>query len=148
MYIKRSYRVVLIKDGFLNVSEDGLWSPDTMPCNRPPTISFSGVRVTRCLVFYVCFVDRCFSFCIFSFGHCVVCSSSIYGFSDYLPLVSSNSSSNKALVYVKLSQKKIPIYIKSLWIVVSLIHFKQLPHSPFRTILSSTTCVLQSPSIK
>ena len=85
-----------------------------MPCNRPPTISFSGVRVTRCLVFYVCFVDRCFSFCIFSFGHCVVCSSSIYGFSDYLPLVSSNSSSNKALVYVKLSQKKIPIYIKSL----------------------------------
>jgi hypothetical protein len=27
----------------------------------------------------VCFVDRCFSFCTFSFGHCVVCSS-IYGF--------------------------------------------------------------------
>jgi hypothetical protein len=24
--------------------------------------------------------DRCLSFCIFSFGHCVVCSSSIYGF--------------------------------------------------------------------
>ena len=29
---------------------------------------------------YVCFVDRCLSFCTFSFGHCVVCSSSIYGF--------------------------------------------------------------------
>ena len=28
---------------------------------------------------YVCFVDRCLSFCTFSFGHCVVCSSSIYG---------------------------------------------------------------------
>jgi hypothetical protein len=27
----------------------------------------------------VCFVDRCLSFCTFSFGHCVVCSS-IYGF--------------------------------------------------------------------
>jgi hypothetical protein len=39
----------------------------------------SGVRVTRSLVLYVCFVDRCVSFCIFSFGHCVVCSS-IYGF--------------------------------------------------------------------
>jgi hypothetical protein len=47
------------------------------------TSGFSGVRVTRSLVLYVCFVDRCFSFCIFSFGHCVVCSS-IYGF--WLPL--------------------------------------------------------------
>jgi hypothetical protein len=33
---------------------------------------------------YVCFADRCLSFCPFSFGHCVVCSSSIYGF--WLPL--------------------------------------------------------------
>jgi hypothetical protein len=30
------------------------------------------------------FVDRCLSFCTFSFGHCVVCSSSIYRF--WLPL--------------------------------------------------------------
>ena len=44
----------------------------------------SGVRVTRSLVLYVCFVDRCLSFCTFSFGHYVVCSSSIYGF--WLPL--------------------------------------------------------------
>ena len=28
----------------------------------------------------VCFADLCLSFCTFSFGHCVVCSSSIYGF--------------------------------------------------------------------
>jgi len=41
---------------------------------------FSGVHVTRSLVLLVCFVDRCLSFCNFSFGHCVVCSSSIYGF--------------------------------------------------------------------
>ena len=41
--------------------------------------TFSGVRVTRSLVLYVCFVERCLSFCTFSFGHCVVCSSSIYG---------------------------------------------------------------------
>ena len=33
---------------------------------------FSGVRVTRSLVLDVCFVDRCLSFCTFSFGHCVV----------------------------------------------------------------------------
>jgi len=42
---------------------------------------FSGVRS---LILYVCFVDRCFSFCLFSFAQCVVCSSSIYGL--WLPL--------------------------------------------------------------
>jgi hypothetical protein len=46
--------------------------------------SFSGIRVTRSLVLYVCFVDRCLSFLTFSFGHNVVCSSSICGF--WLPL--------------------------------------------------------------
>jgi hypothetical protein len=52
-------------------------------CKIPEHLSsppdFSGVRVTRSLVLYVCFVDRCLSFCAFSFGHCVVCSSPIYG---------------------------------------------------------------------
>ena len=42
--------------------------------SSPPV--FSGVRVTRSLVLYVCVVDRCSSFCTSSFGHCVVCSSS------------------------------------------------------------------------
>jgi hypothetical protein len=42
------------------------------------TPDFSGV--TQSLVLYVCFVDHCLSFCAFSFGHCVVCSSLIYGF--------------------------------------------------------------------
>ena len=50
----------------------------------PPV--FSGVRVTRYLVLCVCFVDRCLSFCICSFVHCVVYTSSIY------ILVSSSSS--------------------------------------------------------
>jgi len=49
----------------------------------------NGAVHRRCLVgfvlldpwFYVlCFVDRCLSFCTFSFYHCVVCSSSIYVF--------------------------------------------------------------------
>ena len=40
----------------------------------------SGVRVTWSLVLYVCFADLCLSFCTFSFAHCFVCSSSIYGF--------------------------------------------------------------------
>ena len=38
---------------------------------------FSGARVIRSLVLWVCFVDRYLSFCTFSFGHCVV-----YSFSD------------------------------------------------------------------
>ena len=46
--------------------------------SSPPV--FSGVPVNRSLVLYVCFVDRCLSFCAFSFGHCVVCLSSIYRF--------------------------------------------------------------------
>ena len=46
--------------------------------SSPPV--FSGVRVTRYLVLWECFVGRCMTFCPFSFGHCVVCSSSIYGF--------------------------------------------------------------------
>ena len=58
--------------------------------SSPPV--FSGARVTRSLVLYVCFVDRCLSFCTFSVGHCVVCSSSIYGFWLPLNLVSSNCS--------------------------------------------------------
>jgi hypothetical protein len=49
----------------------------------PNNLIFGRVRVTRCLVLCVCFVDHCLSFCTFSFGHCVV-SSSIYEF--WLPL--------------------------------------------------------------
>jgi hypothetical protein len=48
----------------------------------PPV--FSVVLVIRSLVLYICFVNRCLSFCTFSFGHCVVCSSSIYRL--WLPL--------------------------------------------------------------
>ena len=56
----------------------------TLPEHPSSLRVFSGIRVTRSLILYICFVDRCLSFCSFSFGHCVVCSSSIYGF--WLPL--------------------------------------------------------------
>ena len=52
----------------------------TLPEHLSSPAAFSGARVIRSLVLCVCFVDRCFSFCTFSFGHCVVCFSSIYGF--------------------------------------------------------------------
>jgi hypothetical protein len=55
-----------------------------LPYGAPEfTPVYSGVRVTQSLALCVCFVDRRLSFCTFSFGHCVVCSS-IYGF--WLPL--------------------------------------------------------------
>ena len=56
----------------------------TLPEHLSSPPGFSGVRVTPFLVLCVCFVLRCLSFCPFSFGHCVVCSYSIYGF--WLPL--------------------------------------------------------------
>jgi hypothetical protein len=44
----------------------------TLPEHLSSPLVFGGVRVTRSLVLYACFVDRCLSFCTFSFGHCVV----------------------------------------------------------------------------
>ena len=41
---------------------------------------FNGVRVTRSLGLCICFVDRCLSFCTFSFGHFVLLR---YTDSDY-----------------------------------------------------------------
>jgi hypothetical protein len=52
----------------------------TLPEHLGSTPVFSGVRVTRPLVLCVCFVGLCLSICPFSFGHCAVCPSSIYGF--------------------------------------------------------------------
>jgi hypothetical protein len=49
--------------------------------NSPPF--FNVIRVTRSLALCVCFVDRCLSFCSLTFGHCVVCPFSIFGFWYY-----------------------------------------------------------------
>ena len=57
--------------------------------SSPP--DFSGVRVTRSLVLNVCFVDRCLSFCIFSFWP--LCCLFFFDIRILItPLVSSNSS--------------------------------------------------------
>ena len=45
----------------------------TLPEHLSSPTVLSGVRVTRSLVLCVCLVDRCLSFCTFSFGHYVVC---------------------------------------------------------------------------
>ena len=49
--------------------------------SSPPV--FSGAHFARSFVFCV-LLDRCLSVCPFSFGHCVVCFSSMSGFLYYL----------------------------------------------------------------
>ena len=56
----------------------------TLPQHMCSPAVFVWVRVAWSLFFCACFVYRCLSFCIFSFDHCTVCSSSVYGF--FLPL--------------------------------------------------------------
>jgi hypothetical protein len=62
------------------------------PSGAPEFIpGFSGVRVTRSLVLYVCFVDRCLSFCAFFFWP--LCCLFFFDIRILIsPLVSSNSS--------------------------------------------------------
>jgi hypothetical protein len=44
----------------------------TLPEHLSSPLVFSWVCVTRSLALCLCFVDRCLSFCTFSFGHCVL----------------------------------------------------------------------------
>jgi hypothetical protein len=82
------------------VEQERLTLPEHL--SSPPV--FSRVRVSRSLVLYVCFVDHCLFFCTFSFGHCVVCSSSIYGFwltPWYLPTLLTSLCSTAIHLYFK-----------------------------------------------
>ena len=58
----------------------------TLPEHMSSLPVLSEVRVTRSLLLCECFVDRCLSLCTFSFGICVVRSSSIYTDSGYILL--------------------------------------------------------------
>jgi hypothetical protein len=59
-----------------------LWSRNLLPFWSSPPV-FSGVFVARSLLFSVV-LCRSLYFCSFSFGHCIVYPSEIYGF--WLPL--------------------------------------------------------------
>jgi len=85
----------------------------TLPENQSPPPVFSGVRVTRSLFLCECFVDRCLSFCTFSFGHCVVCFSSIHIL--ITPLVSSAISWREQILLLT-------------WTPTSHLEIKQLDH--------------------
>jgi hypothetical protein len=78
----------------------------TIPDHLSSLPVFSGVRVTRYLVLCVCFVDRCLSFYFWPLS--VLSVLLRLTDSDYLPLVSSNSSSilqlgDNCIVYEDLS---------------------------------------------
>ena len=60
------------------------WSPMiTLPEHMRSPPVFSGVRVTRSLGLYVCFVDRCLSFCAFFLLVIVLSVLLLYTNSDY-----------------------------------------------------------------
>jgi hypothetical protein len=59
--IEQNQTILLVEQELLTLPEH---------LSSPPV--FSGVRVIRSLVLYVCFVDRCLSFCTLSFDHCVL----------------------------------------------------------------------------
>ena len=72
----------------------------TLPEHMSSPPIFSGICVTRSLVLYVCFVDRCLPFYTFSLGHSVVCSSSINGFWFAIFTLFSLSLTFAGFVYV------------------------------------------------
>jgi hypothetical protein len=91
------------------------------------------VRVIRSLVVCVCFVDRCLSFCPFSFGHCVVCSSPIYGF--WLPPFGIFKI---FLFHKRIIGTKLDLYVFIIWSGFFYLFFL---HSTFKPCLCSVAMV-------
>ena len=106
--------------------------------SSPPV--FSWIHVSRSLVLYVCFVDRCLSFCTFYFGHCVVCSSSIYGF--WLPLWYLQTLLSALVIYSGagfiISNMNIGMYPS---LDVTLIRLKKQPHSLLVSSQRNSLCI-------
>jgi hypothetical protein len=73
-----THKVVTMLVSYFNFHS--LQNRNTLPEHLSSSRFFCGIHVTRSFVLSVCFVDRCLSLCPFSFGICVVCYSSIYGF--------------------------------------------------------------------
>jgi hypothetical protein len=66
--------------GHLDCICSAIWTYAKHPCLW---INISGFKFVVETIYYIsvwCFVDCYLSFCPFSFGHCTVCPSSIYGF--------------------------------------------------------------------
>lgn len=117
--------------------------------SSPPV--FSRVLATRCLVLSVCFMDLCLSFWPLSFGHCDVCSSTIYGF--WLPLLTdrrnyyllhrTSSYENRCVDDIRLTDSRILIFltgISQIHFLVVTVHVLYLNFHPAATVnLSNST---------
>jgi hypothetical protein len=84
---------IMVNQGTVAIAKLSKWWPQqlfTLPEHMSASPVFSGVRVTRSLVLYVYFVNRCLSFCIFLLSLCCLF------FFDLrimiIPLVYSNST--------------------------------------------------------
>jgi hypothetical protein len=117
--------------------------------SSPPV--FSRVLATRCLVLSVCFMDLCLSFWPLSFGHCDVCSSTIYGFwlplltdrrNDYL-LHRTSSYENRCVGDIRLTDSRVLIFltgISQIHFLVVTVHVLYLNFHPSATVnLSNST---------
>ena len=111
----------MVRDSHTNCGTGGAYSSD----DPEFTSVFSGVRVTWSLVLCGRFVDRYLSYCPFSFGHCVVFPSSIYGL--WLPfgifklfLRDITLPSRKLMALYEILEIEIYIDIKNLlsWFVI------------------------------
>ena len=76
----KSHSYIACRKKTMDRKYGNIWYQIELKCTSNKMDCDACVRVTRSVVLYACFVDRCLSFCTFSLGHCVVCSSSIYGF--------------------------------------------------------------------
>jgi len=98
----------------------------TLPEHLSSSPVFSGVRVTRSLVLYVCFVDRCLSFCTFFFWS--LCCLLFFDIRFLIaPLISSSSSytepvtvNHDVLCWASGCESWCVILYKLLWIICVL----------------------------
>ena len=118
----------------------------TLPEHLSLPPDFSGVRVTRSVC--VCFVDRCLSFSIFSFGHCVVCSS---WNTTRIALNHNQSINQEKRNYIQLclgrqSEEKHYNYYSKPYIKCQTIAFKGIKGWLYRTVCVSgyDTCLVCS----
>jgi hypothetical protein len=94
--------MLLLISTFYRIKDSSGAGTATLPEHLSSPSVFSGVRVTRSLVLCVCFVDRCLSFCPFSFK-----SSYIQIIQTYVYLNHMRTSEN---VYMLIN-----IYVRRVW---------------------------------
>ena len=85
LHYDRKFQIFLFLIGHINVNKDVFCLIISyLQIKSYNVLNYNNCSTDWSFPLSLCFVDRCLSFCSFSFGHCVVCSSSIYRL--WLPL--------------------------------------------------------------